>query len=189
VSALAEPRHDRLARALHWIMAPLIALQLALGLLGERLEDPQLAWLLLVIHFQLGIVLLVLLAVRIGWRLRARARPQANSRAGWLNHAATTVHLALYILLLLLPASGYVIWVWMNAPLELLGIVQVPALFVPPPDDESGRALAWYVHVYGAYVLMIVVAVHVGAAVWHYRSGKPVVAARGAGATPWWLLR
>lgn len=43
------------------------------------------------------------------------------------------------------------IWVWMGADRTLFAGVQVPALFVPPATDESGRALAWYVHVYGAW--------------------------------------
>ena len=71
------------------------------------------------------------------------------------------------MLLLLLPVSGYVIWVWMDAPRQLLGVLWLPALFVPPADDESWRALAWYVHVGGAWVLSLLVVLHVAAAAWH----------------------
>jgi cytochrome b561 len=150
-------------------MAPLIAAQLALGLLSERIEERELARLLLVVHFKLGIALLVLLAVRIGWRLHAGSRSHAGLGIGWRWRAATAVHLALYLLLLLLPASGYVIWVWMDAPRELFGNLQSPALFTPPLHDESGRALAWYIHVCGAYALIVLISTHIGAAVWHSR--------------------
>ena len=43
----------------------------------------------------------------------------------------------------------------------------VPALFVPPEDDETGRAIAWYVHTYGAGCLLVLAGLHVAAAAWH----------------------
>lgn len=167
--------HDVLAWTMHWTMAPLIAIQLGLGLLGERLDEPELARLLLEMHFQLGIVLLILLVLRIGWRLHARRHWRGP--AGWRSGAATSLQLALYLVLFVLPASGYVMWVWMNETRGLFGIVQVPALFTPPAHDESGRALAWYVHVYGAYTLMVLVAMHAGAAIWHLRRRRQGFAA------------
>ena len=36
------------------------------------------------------------------------------------------------------------------------------------PGDETGRAAAWYVHVYGAWVLSALVGLHVVAAVFHH---------------------
>lgn len=59
----------------------------------------------------------------------------------------------------------------MNADRNLLAGIELPALFVPPAD-ETGRAIAWYVHVYGAWVLVVLASLHGAAALhhqWHHR--------------------
>lgn len=164
----AAPGHYRApARWLHWLVAALLPLQFALGYLSETLHQAALARWLLLTHFQLGVLLMALLAARIGWRLAAGVPPAPSGTPRWQHHCARVVHLALYGLLLALVASGYVIWVWMEAPRTLLGLVELPAVFTPPPHDERGRALAWYVHVWGAWLLLGLVALHLAAARWH----------------------
>lgn len=164
----SRSRYDAFARALHWSMATLLPTQIALGFASERVASRTTADLLLDMHFQLGILLLALLAVRIAWRLlrgAPAALPTAASR--WAVRFAHGVHGALYALLAILPLSGYVIWIWMGEGRTWLGLIDVPALFAVPPEDETGRAVAWYVHVYGAWLLSALVAVHVAAALWH----------------------
>ena len=94
-------------------------------------------------------------------------QPAAFAMQRWARNIARAVHGALYVLLLLLPLSGYVIWIWMGAERDLLGLFDVPQLFSRPNDDERGRAIAWYVHVIGAWSLTALIALHVAAACWH----------------------
>jgi cytochrome b561 len=153
-------------RVLHWAMAALLPVQAALGWYGDRSADPKQAMQLLGWHHGLGMMLLALLGLRIGVRLAApRRAPVPGARAGRI--AAGCAQLALYALLLALPASGYVIWVWMDAPMDVFGLIDLPRLFEPPADDERGRALAWYVHVWGAWSLAALVSLHIAAAAWH----------------------
>ena len=106
------------------------------------------------------------MVLRLAWRLLS-ASPSPFPDAARRLRAALTVHVLLYVLLLLLlPASGYVIWVWMGAPMDLLGFVEIPRLFIPPNDDERGRAWAWYVHHYAAIALTALALLHVAAALW-----------------------
>lgn len=160
-------------------MALLVPVQVVLGLASERLENATLAKALLISHYQLGMVLLALLAARVAWRLATGTPADAGVPSAWQRRTARSVHLALYALLLALPASGYVVWVWMDAPRTVLGLVEIPALFTPPPHDESGRAVAWYIHVWGAWVLMGLAGLHVGAAAWRSRTrGDRMIAGR-----------
>ena len=77
-----------------------------------------------------------------------------------------------------MPLSGHVIWVWMGADRTLFGGLEMPALFVPP-DEETGRAVAWYVHVYGAWALSALAGLHVAAAVSrHCRQGDGFITRR-----------
>jgi cytochrome b561 len=51
--------------------------------------------------------------------------------------------------------------------MEVLGVLQVPRLFSPPADDETWRAIAWYVHYWSGWALLGLVLLHVAGALWH----------------------
>ncbi len=104
--------------------------------------------------------------LRITWRLGHRPPPAPKAEPRWRSVVAATAHWMLYALLLTMPLSGYVIWVWMDAPMNVFGIVEIPTLFTPPAEDESGRARAWYLHFYSSWALLALLGLHVVAALW-----------------------
>ncbi len=164
-------RKARLFRALHWLVAGLLPFQMAFGLISERVSNRPLSHSLLGAHFQLGVILLVLMVIRIGaWARAESLRLRRPAGGTWWRRPDRIVHITIYLLLIALPVTGYVIWIWMGADRAVLGIVELPALFVPPTDAKTGRAIAWYVHVYGAWLLIGLVAVHVAGAVRGKRS-------------------
>lgn len=147
---------------LHWGLAFLLAVQLLLGFAAEHWTPRTISKALLAVHFRLGILILGLMLVRLALRLALPLPKEHMSR--WRRNAKGSVHGLLYFLVLALPISGHVIWVWMGADRTLFAGIQMPALFVPP-DNETRRAVAWYVHVYAAWALLGVVFLHAGAAV------------------------
>lgn len=153
-------------RWLHAVMAILLPVQWCLGWLGERAGDRATEDALFSLHFQLGIWLLVLVVLRLSVRSATRD-PEPMPGPTWRRRSAALVQGLMYALLFLLPISGYVIWVWMDAPRTIWPGFDVPALFLPPADDETGRAIAWYVHVSGAWILAGLVAGHAGVALGH----------------------
>lgn len=60
-----ERRYSRLHRRLHWATALTLPLQGLLGWLSERVDDALLGKALMAAHLQLGVVLLILLALRL----------------------------------------------------------------------------------------------------------------------------
>jgi cytochrome b561 len=152
-------RH-RVLRLLHWAVAILLPAQAWLGWTGERSADAAAGLRLLVLHMQLGLTLLVLVLLRLLLRAAGAGRRTVGPAP------AAALHAGLYLLLLALPVSGYVIWVWMAAPTALPAGLALPVLFEPPDTDERGRALAWYVHVYGSWALAGLVGLHVAGAAW-----------------------
>ena len=164
---MSSKRYPACLRRLHWAVAVGVTVQLVLGWGSETDIDGANGMRLLRFHFQLGMVLLGMMVLRLACRLSYRMPPADTREPCWRRRVASCVHAALYLLLFLLPISGYVIWVWMDAPLDLMGILWVPRLFVPPMDDETWRAVAWYVHIACIWILSTLVVLHVLAALWH----------------------
>ena len=163
VARAPAARYSPLARALHWIVALLVPVQFGLGWIAEHSSAADGGMRVLRWHYQLGMLLLLAILLRL-----ARGAPEAGpGQPRWQRRIAQATHAGLYLLLCLLPASGYVVWVWMGAPMEVLGTFEVPRAFRPPADDERGRAIAWYLHVYGAWSLTALIVLHVAAALWH----------------------
>ena len=98
----ARTRYTRVAIALHWAIAALIAYNLISGLLGEFLPRWFFAF-----HISSGLTILALTLVRIGWRLTHRPPPMLPMKASerWLAHG---VHLLLYAAMLFVPWTGWV---------------------------------------------------------------------------------
>src|SRR5690606_31349745 len=117
------------ARVLHWLMAPAIPLQFWLGWAAERAGPREAGARLIHLHYQFGLLLAVLVVMRLAWRVAHGAPPSAPDEPQWRRQVARFTHWALYAGLLVLPASGYVIRVWRNDPMDVLGLFEVPRLF------------------------------------------------------------
>src|SRR5271157_1552215 len=95
-------------RALHWLMAALIFVALALGVWASQLPHHELRSEVLFIHKSIGMTVLCLVALRIVWRMIAGA-PAYAEPLGKLTHAAAhSAHIGLYALMIGMPVSGYV---------------------------------------------------------------------------------
>jgi len=170
MKAVQPQRYPLVLRVLHWLLAALLAMQILLGFAAEHGASRAVSDALFPCHFRLGVLILVLMLLRLGLRLALPLPADDDGTSGWRQRIRSLVHGLLYLLVLVLPISGHVIWVWMGADRTLFGQIEVPALFVPPQEDETGRAVAWYVHVYGAWTLLALVGLHAAAAMWrHWR--------------------
>lgn len=158
-------------RLLHWGMAALILVQLALGLgMMTLVADVTLQFRLVQLHKSLGFVVFVLALVRICWRL-VNVQPAGPPMPAWQARAAKAAHLSLYGLMLALPISG---WLLASAsPLEdllqmrtmVFGLFPLPDPIVP--GSEAIEQVAGRVHAGLAIALGFVLVLHVAAAAKH----------------------
>ena len=107
----AELRYDRVAIALHWIMAVLIVVVGVLGLLHDSWpRHSQAVW--INVHALIGLCVWGLIMVRMGWRLR-HPPPAPPAEIGVLVYRlAYAVHLLLYLLVFITPVVGIVTFIW-----------------------------------------------------------------------------
>ncbi|WP_131116131.1 cytochrome b [Lichenihabitans psoromatis] len=160
------PRYDLVQRGFHWSMAVIIIAAMLIGLYcayqppGQATRRFLLEW-----HKSLGMTALVLIVLRIAYRL-AKAAPPYLDRLGRLNHAAASAaHLGLYALMLFMPLTGY----WNSAAggysLPFFWLFQWPRIV---PVDKAASHVAEELHLWGAWAIYGVVGLHIAAALWHH---------------------
>lgn len=158
-------RYGRVAVLLHWLVAAAVIAQVVLGLWMTSLPDTprgvQAGWFNL--HKSTGIVLLALVALRLAWRLRHRPPALPAGLPAWQRHAAALNHRLLYLCLLLAPASGFLGSSFSPYPIRLFGW-PLPRWTQPWP---LGKEWMGRLHEAVVWVLMLLVALHVAAALRH----------------------
>ena len=103
------PRYDATLRTLHWAMAAIILTAIALGVVAALLPrgvSPRVE--ILTIHKSLGMTALVLIVLRVAWRLAVRAPPYSAALGALHRLGADAAHVALYALMIAMPVTGYV---------------------------------------------------------------------------------
>lgn len=153
------------ARVIHWAMALLILGLLPVGALMVRDGlDRSLQNVLFVAHKNIGVVVLILIFVRIAYRMMRPPVLDPVPLPKMQEQAAHFTHIALYAMLLIMPLAGYVRVRAGGFPIEALDALGIPS-FVP--RSEALAEFAKAVHHYGAYAIALLVLMHIGAAAYH----------------------
>lgn len=157
-------RWGAVSLSLHWLTVGLVLALAGLGLWMTDLPPSLFKLKVYALHKSLGLTVLGLTLLRLGWLLFA-GRPGDLPGPRWQRLAARSSHVALYLLLLLVPLSGW----WYNStagfPLRWFGLVALPPLGAA---DSAMKGLARERHEALFWVLVAVVAVHVAASLWHH---------------------
>lgn len=148
-------RYSGIAILFHWTIAALVLVNLWIGLIGGSMPA----------HKAIGITVLVLTLGRIGWRLGHRPPPLPSGTPGWERMAAHATHLLFYILLIVLPLSG---WAMVSGekryPLDWFALFPIPYLPIPPSLAHLGHEA----HELLGFAMLGLVALHVAAALRHH---------------------
>ncbi len=153
------------ARLFHWIVALAVLLMIPAGLtmtregLDRGLQDA-----LFIFHKNTGTLLIPVILARIVYRRLHPPPLLPASVPGWQRRAAAASHLALYVLLVVMPLSGFVRVRAGGFPIELLDAMGAGPWL---PKSEALAAAAQGLHFIAALLLIAVLAVHVGAALQH----------------------
>jgi cytochrome b561 len=174
--AIEHSRYDLTQRTLHWAMAAIILTAVALGFWASLLQPgTPTRQFILEIHKSLGMTALVLVAFRLPYRL-IRGMPAYREHLSWPVHlAASTVHWGLYALMLYMPVTGYIFSAAGGYSLPWFWLFQWPRLV---GRDKSLAHLGAELHGWGAYCIYALLALHIGAVVWHQFVQKDSILAR-----------
>ena len=158
-------RYDILARSIHWIAAGLIVLAWAAievhdafpkGSDGRKLLGS--------LHTQLGLVVLMLLAIRVPWRALRPVTPAPVAGPPCTRMLASATKIALYVLMLAAPVVGLATAQARGEAVSFLGVA-LPNLF---GGFHAERRAIKEVHELLGDAILVVAALHATAALWHH---------------------
>jgi cytochrome b561 len=159
----APAHYTRTAVGLHWLIAGLVLAALFMGWTMTDMAISPARLKLYNYHKWVGVTVLSLALLRIGWRFTHRP-PALVPMARWQQFAAHAGHVLLYVLMVAVPLTG---WAYSNASgyaIVYLGKVPLPDLL---ERDKVLAAQLVKVHGTLALVLASTVALHVLAALEH----------------------
>lgn len=180
--------YTHVAVFIHWLTALFIIGLLAVGKFMTGLAvDDSLRFTLTQYHKTFGILVLALSAIRILWRLTHRAPAHPEHAPAWEKFAAGLSHLAFYALILIMPLSGWamVSVSSLNIDTLLFNRIELPHLplltwlnITETADKDAIEHTFHSVHHVAANILLVLLIVHIGAALKHHYIDKDDVLRR-----------
>lgn len=158
-----DVKYNAGARALHWLIALLIIANLASGLLHDALEKTVN---LMPTHKAIGMSVLALSLVRLAWRMAWTAPAYPTTMARLEVMAAKAVHVLLYVFMIGMPLSGWILVSPGKYPLSWFGLFDIPKL--PVVKDSVLAGIGHEFHEIGGWLMLALVLGHAGAALRHH---------------------
>ena len=180
-AAVAEDRpppaasYDPIARGLHWLTVLLVLAEYIVGSLMPHIRLGTPFVLPIRLHLALGSGLVLVVLARILWRLTHRP-PPPPVLLPWQKRLADATHFLLYLTLILMPLAGWASASAHGYPVRAFGILPLPALVAYRArigfrlGDIHADILYW--------ILLALIALHIGAALYHRFVQRDSVLAR-----------
>lgn len=153
------------ARAFHWLVAALVLTQFVIGSIAEEMKLTPAKLDLFVWHKSIGVTVLVLAVLRLAWRLGNPPPAPPAGKRGWERRLASIAHWLLYALIFAVPLSGWWVSDASRVPFKAFFLVPMPDFIA---TDRTLQEAAAEVHEALTMTLLVVVIVHVGAALRHH---------------------
>ncbi|MEK6746891.1 MAG: cytochrome b [Pseudomonadota bacterium] len=153
------------AKSFHWLMAVLIIVLLAVGLIMTGMENSPDKFKLYGMHKAFGIVVLFLASLRLGWKILDVSPLLPDSLGKMAKLGAKLGHFGLYVLMFAMPITGWLMSSAAGFPVSVFGMFVMPDLILP--DKEFGHDMN-ELHSILAWGLMGLIALHFLAALLHH---------------------
>ncbi|MBB2685820.1 cytochrome b/b6 domain-containing protein [Rhizobium sophoriradicis] len=153
-------RYGAIAVSMHWLTAIFLLVALVSGFRAGNIVEPVAKVALLRVHIPAAIMVLLLTVCRIVWWWLFDRKPlPVQGAPSWQEWLARAVHLAFYVVILGMIASGVGIIALSGAAQAIFGAgTELPNFYLYPPRLPHGL---------GANLLLALLSAHIGAALFH----------------------
>ena len=160
-----EKNYGQVSKGLHWGMALILIVLIAVGTYMTGLEDtaPQ-RMKLLGLHKSFGVIFMQLAILRLIWSRISRPPQLPEALKRWEVYLSRAITVGLYVLMLAIPFSGYAMTNFAGFPVSVFGLVEMPQLFAK--NIEMAK-LTKEAHGVLVYLLLLAVFLHIAGAIKH----------------------
>ena len=164
--AATASRYSPPAQVFHWLTALFVIGAWTLGVVGDELPTGSIRHLGEFIHVIMGEVVVLLLVLRLIWRVKTPAPPPEPTGFGApAALAAKLGHVALYGLLAAVPVVGLVTLFHGGEALSVFGVADIPS---PWPKNRELKHYSKEIHEFLAHTLIVLALLHAAAALAHH---------------------
>jgi len=152
------------ARTLHWSIALLLLFQIPLAWYMTDLPLGPAKFENYALHKSIGMLLFALAVLRLVRAVLGTRPPLPAGTPLWEKILAKATQGLLYLLVILMPISGWLLSSAANVPVVVFGVLKLPMLTEPNKEFAAGMASA---HEIQGWILMTLVLLHIGAGLKH----------------------
>ncbi len=163
-------KYNIFSKCLHWAMALIIMGLILMGFFMEGLAPNPFKFEIYGLHKSFGLLILWLVFIRILWRFYSKPVLSLPTHKTWEKWLAKLAHFALYIAMIAMPLSGWVMSSAGGHPVSFFGI-QMPDILEKNPELSG---LANQTHAIIAYIFVLVITLHILGALKHHFIDKDI---------------
>ncbi|MEH6443682.1 MAG: cytochrome b [Oceanospirillaceae bacterium] len=162
---IQEQGYGKLAKFLHWAMALMIIVLIAVGtyMTGLDKSDPS-RMQIMGMHKSFGLIFMQLAILRVIWSRINNSPKLPSVLANWEQLLSHSITGSLYLLMLAIPLSGYAMTNLFGYPVRLFGLVDLPLLL---SKNLEMALLAKQAHFLLVYTLIAALIAHLAGALKH----------------------
>lgn len=157
--------YNAAAKWLHWLILLLVLTQFGIAMLMPDIGPHTVAGTLINLHFSLGVLILLVMAIRLGNRLLHPVPLDMPGSPAWERWIAVAMHRLFYFILLVGPFLGWASASAHRLRVNVFGIVSLPGIAAP---RAPWALTAGDVHIYMMWALAVLIGLHAAAALYHY---------------------
>jgi cytochrome b561 len=151
------------AKVFHWLIVALLLVQYPIGWLMPDIHRGVKPGAAMTFHVSFGMVILVLIVLRLAWRLAHPVAPE-SSLLPWQRLSSEAVHRLLYALVLATTVSGWLFASFRGWSMSFFYLAPLPML---TSDNAAAGKTMDGLHQAMEWALLVVIGIHVAAAMAH----------------------
>lgn len=157
--------YGSVAHFFHWLIFLLVLIMVPVGFTMGNISDKALRGEVVNIHKLIGVLILLLMLLRLLWALMNVKPSLPFQTPTWQRMAERTMHIALYLGLIIMPLSGLIGAVAAGHPPRLGDL----SIKLPIAQNKTLAEFAFdFVHKPLAWILIVLISIHILAALYHH---------------------
>lgn len=160
-----ENTYGSIAKIFHWLISLAILSLIAAGFFMASMPSSPEKYELYGMHKASGVMVLMLVILRILWRLSGKIVQSPSDLPVILKLGAHAGHFLLYVFMLSMPISGILMSYFGGYDVNVFGLFTIQAATEKAPDIAG---IFYKVHTIGIWAFITIIVMHIGAALYHH---------------------